>query len=243
MKYVLDSHTHTIASGHAYSTLHEMAREAAEKGLELLGITEHAMMLPGTCHEYHFQNMRMLPREMYGIQVMHGAEVNVMGFDGSVDMEDSLMAKLDVVIASLHMPCIRPGTKEQNTDALLHVMENPYVNIIGHPDDSRYPVDYERLVKGAKEQGVLLELNNTSLHPKSSRQNAEPNDVVMLGLCKEYGVPIILGSDAHTQEDIGNLKYTLPLLERLKFPEELIVNRSVEEYKKYINRFKYVALH
>lgn len=243
MKYVLDSHTHTIASGHAYSTLHEMVREAADKGLELLGITEHSMAMPGTCHEYHFQNMRMLSREMYGIQVMHGAEVNIIGFDGSVDMKDTLLKKMDVVIASLHMPCIKPGTKEENTEALLRVMENPYVNIIGHPDDSRYPVDYERLVKAAKEHGVLLELNNTSLHPKSSRQNAEPNDEVMLGLCMEYEVPIILGSDAHIQEDIGNLRYTVPLLERLKFPEELIVNRSVEEYKKYINRFKYVGLH
>ena len=54
MKYVLDSHTHTVASGHAYSTLHEMAKEAAEKGLKLLGITEHSMTMPGTCHEYYF---------------------------------------------------------------------------------------------------------------------------------------------------------------------------------------------
>ena len=65
MKDILDSHTHTIASGHAYSTLHEMARAAADKGLELLGITEHAMAMPGTCHEYYFMNMRSLPRTMY----------------------------------------------------------------------------------------------------------------------------------------------------------------------------------
>lgn len=238
MKYVLDSHTHTLASGHAYSTLHEMAREAAKKGLELLGITEHSMTLPGACHEFYFQNMRMLPREMYGIQVMHGAEVNITGYDGSLDMEDSLMKKLDVVIASLHTPCIKPGTREENTQALLYAMKNPYVNIIGHPDDSRYPVDYERLVKAAKEQHVLLELNNTSLHPKSSRQNARPNDRIMLKLCMEYETPVILGSDAHTQEDIGNNSYLDPLLESLHFPEELIVNRSVEEYQKYINRYR-----
>ena len=74
MKYVLDSHTHTTASGHAYSTLHEMVRAAKEKGLELIGITEHSMAMPGTCHEYYFMNMRILPRTMYGIEVMHGAE-------------------------------------------------------------------------------------------------------------------------------------------------------------------------
>ena len=79
MKDILDSHTHTIASGHAYSTLHEMARAAADKGLELLGITEHAMAMPGTCHEYYFMNMRILPRTMYGIEIRHGAEVNIHG--------------------------------------------------------------------------------------------------------------------------------------------------------------------
>lgn len=237
MNIVLDSHTHTIASGHAYSTLHEMAREAADRGLSLLGITEHSMTMPGTCHEYHFHNMRMLTREMYGIQVMHGAEVNIMGYDGSLDMKDALLAQMDVVIASLHIPCIKPGTKEENTAALLHAMENPYVNIIGHPDDSRYPVDYEKLVRKAKERKVLLELNNTSLHLKSSRKDARPNDEILLRLCMEYEAPIILGSDAHTQEDIGNFQYALLLLEEIGFPKELVVNRSVEDYKKYINRF------
>ncbi len=237
MNIVLDSHTHTIASGHAYSTLHEMAREAADRGLSLLGITEHSMTMPGTCHEYHFHNMRMLTREMYGIQVMHGVEVNIMGYDGSLDMKDALLAQMDVVIASLHIPCIKPGTKEENTAALLHAMENPYVNIIGHPDDSRYPVDYEKLVRKAKERKVLLELNNTSLHPKSSRKDARPNDEILLRLCMEYEAPIILGSDAHTQEDIGNFQYALLLLEEIGFPKELVVNRSVEDYKKYINRF------
>ena len=195
------------------------------------------MTMPGTCHEYHFHNMRMLTREMYGIQVMHGVEVNIMGDDGSLDMKDALLAQMDVVIASLHIPCIKPGTKEENTAALLHAMENPYVNIIGHPDDSRYPVDYEKLVRKAKERKVLLELNNTSLHPKSSRKDARPNDEILLRLCMEYEAPIILGSDAHTQEDIGNFQYALLLLEEIGFPKELVVNRSVEDYKKYINRF------
>ena len=60
MKYVLDVHTHTIASGHAYNTIKEMAQSASEKGLELLGITEHAMKMPGTCHSFYFANLKML---------------------------------------------------------------------------------------------------------------------------------------------------------------------------------------
>lgn len=238
MRYVLDSHTHTIASGHAYSTLHEMVREAADKGLELLGITEHSMEMPGTCHEFYFSNMRMLPREMCGIEVMHGTEANIMDFNGRLDMKEYLLKRMDVVIASLHTPCLKPGTREENTRALLGAMENPYVNVIGHPDDSRYPLEYEILVSAAKEKGVLLELNNNSLHPKSSRLNARPNDVIMLELCKKHGVSIILGSDAHMQEEIGKHDLAEELLCQVDFPEELIVNRSVEEYKKWINRYR-----
>lgn len=242
MKYILDSHTHTVASGHAYSTVHEMAREAAEKGLKLLGITDHSMNMPGTCGEFHFANLKVLPRELYGIEVMFGTELNIMDFNGTVDMSERLLKRMDVVIASLHVPCITAGSVEQNTQAYLKVMENPYVNIIGHPDDSRYPVDYEALVQAAKEREVLLELNNSSLAPYASREGGKENDLILLNLCKKYQAPIILGSDAHTQEDVGDFRYLEPLLEEVQFPEKLIVNRSVEVYKKYINRNKLSSL-
>lgn len=237
MRYVLDSHTHTIASGHAYNTINEMVQAAVDKGLELLAITEHSMKMPGTCHEYYFSNLRMLSRQMQGIEVLFGAEVNIMDYDGNVDMPQRLLEKMDVVVASMHTPCLKPGTKAENTRSYLKVMENPAVNIIGHPDDGRYPVDYEELVLGAKKHHVLLELNNASLHPLGSRKNPRPNDVVMLELCRNYEVPIILNSDAHCAADVGNHQYSEELLREMEFPEQLIVNRSVEEYKKYINRF------
>lgn len=236
MRDILDSHTHTIASGHAYSTLHEMVKAAADQGLELIGITEHSMAMPGTCHEYYFMNMRILPRRMCGIEVLHGAEVNIIDFKGNLDMEEYLLRMMDVVIASMHMPCLKSGSCEENTEAVIGAMRNPYVNILGHPDDSRFPLDYEAVVRTAKEEGVLIELNNNSLHPLGARQNPIPNDIEILKYCRKYNAPIILGSDAHTQEDVGNHRFVQILLEAVNFPEELIVNRSVTEYKKYINR-------
>lgn len=238
MKNVLDSHAHTLASGHAYNTIYEMAHAAAEKGLELLALTEHAMKMPGTCHEFYFMNLKVLPRTMCGIEVLFGVEANIMDFDGTLDMKQSLLEKMDVVIVSMHPPCLAFGTKEENTRAFLKAMENPAVNIIGHPDDARYPLDYEALVLGAKEHHVLLELNNSSLHPLGARQNAVPNDIMMLELCRRYEVPIIMNSDAHCAEDVGNHSFTDVLIKEIDFPEHLIVNRSVEEYKKYINRFR-----
>lgn len=238
MKYLLDSHAHTIASGHAYNTIYEMAQAAADRGLKLLALTEHTMAMPGTCHELYFINLKVLPRQMFGIEVLFGAEANIMDYDGKLDMRRGLLARMDVVVASLHTPCIKAGTAEENTRALLKAMENPAVNIIGHPDDGRYPVDYEALVRGAKEHQVLLELNNSSLRPGSSRRDARANDIRMLELCREHQVPIIVDTDAHCAFDVGDFGYAQELLRELDFPEELVVNRDLEVYKKYINRFR-----
>lgn len=238
MEYKLDSHTHTLASGHAYNTISEMVRSAVDKKLELLAITEHAKMLPGTCSELYFMNLKVLPRTMFGIEVLFGAEVNVIDFEGKLDMSPSLLKKMDVTIASLHTPCIKPGTKAQNTNALLRAIENPDINIIGHPDDGRYPVDFDILVSAAREHHVLLELNNSSLNEDCPRVGAREKDYEMLELCKKYKTPIIMDSDAHWEGDVGNHTNTEKLILELDFPQELIVNRSVEEYKKYVNRFK-----
>ncbi len=230
MKYVLDMHSHTIASGHAYSTITEMAKAASEKGLELLGITEHAPMMPGSCGKIYFQNFRVIPREKFGVKLMFGVELNIMDYNGTVDLEDDILAKLDIRIASLHYPCIKSGTKEQNTSALIGAMKNKYVDIIGHPDDSHYPLDYELLVKAAKKYSTILEVNNSSLHPQGARQNARENLTRMLALCEKYQVPVIMDSDSHVDADVGNHDYSGPLLEELHFPEKLILSRSVNVF-------------
>ena len=124
MKYnsVLDLHTHTVASGHAYCSLREMAKAASEKGLEVLGITEPAPMMPGTCHKYYFDNLKVVPREMYGIQLLLGSEVNILDAQGSVDLSERTLSKMDVVVASLHIPCMKPASKLENTGGYLNVM-------------------------------------------------------------------------------------------------------------------------
>ena len=70
--------------------------------------------------------------------------------DGQVDLGEKELRNMDVVIASLHLPCMKPGSRAENTEAYLNVMKNPYVNIIGHPDDGRYEIDYPALVQGAR---------------------------------------------------------------------------------------------
>lgn len=238
MKYVLDTHTHSLASGHSYSTIREMAHSAAEKGLELLGITEHAPKMPGTCHDFYFYNLKVVQRNMCGVELLLGAELNILDFHGTVDLPEDILKYMDVTVASMHPPCIKAGTREQNTAAYLAVMKNPYVNIIGHPDDGRFPVDFEALVKASKEYGVLLELNNGSLTANGPRADSKLQDIEMLRLCRQYNVPIVIGSDAHVDTDVGRHDLAEALLVEVDFPEELVINRSVQELKKYVNRYK-----
>lgn len=240
MKDILDLHTHTIVSGHAYNSLYEMVRSAADKGLTLYGCSDHTPAMPGGPDAMYFVNFKVIPREIYGVKVLMGAELNLLKPDGSVDLKEKMLEKLDYAIASLHLPCTKPGTMEENTSAYLHVMENPWVQIIGHPDDGRYPVDYKALVAAAKKHHKLLEVNNSSLRPNAARLNAQENYRTMLELCKEYEVSIIINSDAHVEADVANHRYAHELLEEISFPEDLVVNTSLEKLLPYIPRVKEV---
>lgn len=237
MKIIADTHSHTLASGHAYSTIREMAAAAAEKGMQMLALTEHAPKMPGTCGLFYFQNLKVIPRKMSGIRVLFGAELNIMNPDGDIDLPEDTLKKLDIAIASIHIPCFGEGhTKEEITNAYVAAMKNPYIHIIGHPDDGRFPIDYEVLVKTAKETHTLLELNNSSMHPASFRKDAKKNQLTMLELCRQYEVPVTTGSDAHMDVDAGNFNFVEELLAYCNFPEDLVVTTDLEKLKPYIKR-------
>ena len=159
MKIFADLHTHTIASGHAYNTILEMIQGAAKKNLPVLGISDHAPSMRGTMDEIYFWCLKTIPREVEGVRVLFGCELNIMDYKGTIDLSQKALSRLDYTIASLHDLCLPFGTKEENTAAILGAMENPYVKIIGHPDDGRYPLDLETVVKAAKKHGKLVALS------------------------------------------------------------------------------------
>ena len=225
MKAIIDMHTHTVASGHAYSTLHENVQFAKKHGIKILGISDHGPDMPGGPQLYFFNNLKVVPKEIDGVRVLKGMEANIMDIEGNIDhLEPGALPGLDYLIASLHTVCIQPSTKEDNTLAILNAMEQEKVKIIGHPDDSRYPLDYEAIVKKAKEKNILLEVNNSSLSPNAFRQGARENIKTYLELCKEHGVRIIMGTDSHICFDIGVFKYAEELIEEINFPKELVIN-------------------
>ena len=153
MKTLLDVHTHTIASGHAFSSLQEMTLTAKEKGLNILGITEHGPNIPGTCDPIYFRNLHCVPRQLYGIKLMLGAELNILNTKGDIDLDEDYWRMLDIRIAGIHSLCWQGGSKEENTQGVINAMRNPFVQIISHPGDGTAELDFV-LQKGNQIVGV-----------------------------------------------------------------------------------------
>lgn len=226
--YIADIHTHTIASGHAYGTIREMAQAASDKGLKVLGITEHGPGIPGTVDPFYYNNLKAIPKELYGVRIIHGSEINVLN-DGTLFLEEKYIDKLDYAIAGIHMQCYKDEGKEKNTDNVISCMKHPKVRLISHPDDDHTPLNYERLVKAAKQTHTALEVNNSSLVKKDVRLNCYDNYRTMLKLCQEYVVPIVVDSDAHDPSWVGEFSLAEELLKEISFPDTLILNTEQDK--------------
>lgn len=232
MKILLDTHCHTVASGHAYSTICEYVKEAQKKNLRLIAITDHAPKMPGSCGEFYFGNLKILPHKFGDLEVLYGSELNIINHDGDLDLPLEILKNLDITIASLHPPCIE--ILEDNTKLIMKVMDNPYVNVFGHLGDPRFLFDIPRIVSYAKKTGTIIEINNSSLTPKSTRYGGKDLIEQIINECKKISLPILIGSDAHFHFDLANFNFAEELIKDL--PDELILNTSVESFKKALNK-------
>lgn len=238
-RYQADLHTHTVASGHADNTISEMVEEAIKKGITLLGITEHCVVMPGTCSYEYFENISKEEHTYNGIDVLFGVELNILDYNGTVDMDEQLLRKMDLAIASIHAGIgYEVGNIEENTAAIIGAIRNPYINIIGHLDDKNIPVDYSRVMEEAIKNNTLLEFNNNSLVEGCWRQNPEENLKTILQICRENNYPICINSDAHCTDNLGRHKEALELIQDVGFPKELILNYNPEKLKIFLNRYK-----
>lgn len=218
-----DLHTHTVASGHAYSTVLENLAAAQAARISLIGITDHGPALPGGAHPYHFWNLRVLPSEMNGLTILKGIEANVLSVEGNLDLEDEYLAFLDLVQIALHPHCGYTGaTAEENTQAYVAAMKNPRVNIIAHAHNPQFPVDCRLLVEAAMDAGVLLELNNSSL--TTSRDGSGPYVRQLAQELKEADAELVIGSDAHIAMDVGRFGEVLAVIDEVGIARDKILN-------------------
>ena len=222
---LLDIHTHSLASGHgSRDTVTDMARTAKSASLGILGISEHGPATPGSASSSYFRNLRLANRMRFGVTLLYGVELNILNENGDVDLDDELLKTLDYALVSMHPDTFRSGSMTSNTQAFINAMRHPKVRFLGHPDDGRFPVDYERLLSAAKERLVFPELNNSSLMPQAFRRDGLRNSATILAICKKLQLPILLSSDSHGTSHLGDMRYILPLLEKYDFPPELIIN-------------------
>lgn len=241
----LDLHTHTIYSGHAFSTIGENVAEAARKGLEAIAMTDHfsPFLTPrradGSPDMGPMMNLEALPKTINGVRVLSGVEIDIVDFEGhlafcdtlpdkhGVSVGERLLRTRDIVIASIHMfPGFRDGSFTQNTDLYISVLQNPYVDIIGHPCRPGLPFDHAAVAKAAKEAGKALEINNHSFDVPESTDNCRALAIK----CAEEGTHIVVSSDAHSAWFVGEFGKVAKMLEEIHFPQELIANESLRKF-------------
>lgn len=233
--YLSDIHTHSIASGHGTTcTISDMAKAASKKGLKLLGISDHG---PGTLASgtsSYFRSLPFYPRKRFGIDILYGVELNILDSAGHTDLSDELLNNLDYAIISMHRQNYRSGSVSQNTEAYINAIKHPAVKILGHCDDTHFPVDYETLARAALRENVIFEINEASLAPGGYRGDTRANAARILYLCQKYQLPVILSSDSHGKEHVGDFTYAEEFVHQLMFPETLILNNQLPRLKVFL---------
>ncbi|MTI95338.1 MAG: phosphatase [Firmicutes bacterium] len=233
MKIVADLHVHTVASGHAYSTVLENVRAAADSGLELIAITDHGPSMQGGPHVYHFSNLRVLPRSMFGVEILRGIEANIIDTDGAIDLPERFQKYMDIVLAGFHAECFRPASVEENTRAMVGAIAGGQVDVIVHPGNPAFLIDPETVARAAAENNVALEINNTSLQGAVRKGSRENCSEIAAWVAKSGG-KISIGSDAHFATQVGELSGAVDLALKAGIKPEQVLNTSPDLVNKFL---------
>jgi DNA polymerase (family X) len=232
-----DLHVHTNASD-GKSSLRDMARAAMERGYEYLAITDHsksARIARGLDEKRLAKQLDDIDRLMDegpGIQILKSSEVDIL-VDGSLDLPNAILKRLDLVIGSIHSRFDLPA--EQQTERVLRAMDNPYFTVLAHPtgrllgERPGYSVDIERVIEGARQRGRFLELN---AHP--ARLDL---DDIRCRLAKELGVKIAISTDAHSTIGLDMMRFGIGQARRGWLePDDVLNARTWTELKTLLGR-------
>ncbi|MBJ2147916.1 phosphatase [Vibrio sp. IB15] len=233
MELKVDTHTHTYASGHAYSTLIENAKSAKQNGLAMFCTTDHSESMPGAPHYWFFSNQRVLPRFIQGVAIIRGVESNIMNTQGEIDIHPSVDKNLDWVIASFHEPVFRPSDSAAHTEALLNVIKGGRVDALGHLGNPNFDFDFEAVIQCAVEHNVAIEINNTTLKG-NSRVGSVDRCYEIARIAKAKGAFITSGSDAHFCNDVGGLDLVSALLDEVGIDSNKVITHSPQQFLSFL---------
>ena len=232
-----DLHIHTNASD-GKSTLREMVEAAKARGYAYVAITDHskhatvARGLDARRLGRQLDEIDRLSKDVRGIRILKSAEVDILA-DGKLDLSNKMLEQLDIVVAAVHYK-FELDAKNQ-TERILRAMDNRYMSILAHPtgrllgERPPYPLDIERVIEGAKERGVAIELNS---HP--ARLDL---DDVHCRLCKEMGVKMVISTDAHSTFGLDTIRFGVGQARRAWLePKDVLNTRTWAKLKKALSR-------
>ena len=219
-----DVHMHTVETD-GRNTIEEMAEAARERGYQYMAITDHSKNLAfanGLTEERalaHIERIRAVDKQMKGIRIFAGIEVDILG-DGSLDLSDSVLEQMDIVIASVHSQFNLDRTAM--TDRLLKAIANPNTSLIGHPTGRQllrreaYQFDVDAVFKAAAKHRVAMELN-------SYPERLDLNDV-HLRMAKQHGLKIVINTDSHHTSHLEKIRYGITQARRAWLTKEDVLN-------------------
>jgi DNA polymerase (family 10) len=237
-----DLHMHTTETD-GKDDIRTMAEAARAAGLEYIAITDHsqALAMANGLDERraleHAARVRAIDAENLGIRLLAGVECDIRA-DGSLDLADDCLAALDLVIVSVHSAFTQE--RQEMTDRILRAIENPHVDVVGHPTGRKilkrpaYAVDIEAVVDAAVRHGVALEIN-------CQVDRLDLNDV-HAKLARDRGVPLVISTDAHARTAFGRLRWGILVARRAWLqPGDVLNTRPFDQFRASLRRHRRAA--
>jgi DNA polymerase (family X) len=219
-----DVHMHTVETD-GRNTIEEMAEAAKEHGYKYMAITDHsknlafANGLDDKRAVEHIQRIRAVSEKLGDIRIFAGIEVDILA-DGTLDLSDSVLEQMDIVIASVHSHFNQ--TPAEMTDRLLKAVENPNTSLLGHPTGrlllrrEAYGFDFDAVLKSAAQKKVAMELN---AYPDRLDLNDRH-----LRLAKEHGVKIVINTDSHHTSHMEKIRFGILQARRAWLTKDDVLN-------------------
>ncbi|MCB9772867.1 MAG: DNA polymerase/3'-5' exonuclease PolX [Nitrospiraceae bacterium] len=232
-----DLHVHSKASD-GHSTIYDMALAAQSKGYNYLAICDHSQRvtiahgLDAKRLASQIEEIDRLNQTLKGFDILKGAEVDILE-DGSLDLSDELLQRLDLTVCAIHYKFNLPRAKQ--TERIIRAMDHPAFSILAHPtgrminEREPYEIDMEQIMAAALERGCYLEVNAQPVRLDLNDRHCK--------MAKDMGVKVVISTDAHRTTDLDFMRFGVGQARRGWLePEDVLNTRSLKELKKFLRR-------
>lgn len=230
----LDLHIHSLASGHAFNTVHEIISYSQKMGLRMIAITDHGPSMKGAPHAEYFEMFGRISKNIGKLEIMSGCEANILDLKGSLDIPENILEKLDWVMAGIHKltPYPKTATTIENTTSIVNAIRNNRIDVISHPWRPEFQIDIKKVTSESKKRDVILEINISLLKTYKNNQKVIDKMREMVRECITQKMMMIVSSDAHWIHEIGDFSIMRDL--NIDMPKEFLVDLGY--IKKRLNK-------